>query len=88
MALSGAQKDQGCDWLALQPVRLMRLVHQVIHVHGQAVEMPEQPWWPCWVFPQEQAGTDIPWSLDQQSRAGQIVPPVGTVQRHGAFLRR
>ena len=87
MALSGAQKDQGYDWRALQPVRLMRPVHQVIHVPGQAVVMPEQLWWLCWVFPPEPTGMDIPWSLDQQLRAGQMVPPVGTVRRHGAFLQ-
>lgn len=65
----------------------MKLVHQVIHVHEQVVEMPEQPWWPCWVSPPEPAVTDILWSLDRQSRASQMVPPVGTVRRLGAFLR-
>lgn len=84
-ALFGAKKDQGYDWLALQPVRSMRLAHEVIHAHGQAVEMPAQPWWPCWAFPPEPAGTDIPWSLDRKSRAGQMVLLVGTVRRHGVF---
>jgi len=88
MALSGAPRDQGYDWLALQPVRLMRPVHQAIHVLAQAVAMPEQHWWPCWVSTPEPAGMDIPWSLDQQSRADQMVPPVETVRRHGAFLLR